>query len=1397
MNFRGFRHTVLASALLVFTASCTRVPESGLTAFDLNEKALSFLWNNLDSATQYAQFAFDASRKHSDEHAKAVNTLARIAFLKMDYTQAWDLYSSVPSITNNTLEIVASQIGLMRICQRTSDNVSFYEYRNSILLNLRALHEESSVLNDSQMERLLSLERSFRMESAQYWFELEQPAQAGREMSYVVADNLLRDDHDRFLTYTYMRGLGIGQQADGLDEQVSQRLRSLDNCLRSAVRYNNVRMQALSISAICSLLLEYGTYNVLSGVSDDMLSRLNASDVQPELLPTQLALKALQLSASYGGQYEIIESERLLASCYIQRGLYEEALGVLGKALDMLNDNFRLNSTGSDTYESLEHYRDDGVIVEGLWMAAMPHAVVPECMASLREQMSLAYSGLNDKAASDYNRTVYLEIQKTIRLDRRYEARTIMLERSNRRLTVMLYAVAGAIVLLILFLVLFHKRINAANRRYVEMMRKTVGLCENILRPVPADADIIEWLNSTVSPVLTDLTGAQSINIDENAEIQASWGGGRVSRDSHTVLNTVAPYLKAALRNAHELTGQEDRLKQAEKQHYLYRMHAVANKRENLARKTCCQVVAECLPYIDRMRSQIGHLEDMPADSLQFEQSLQYVRELAERINQYNDLLSQWIRIRQGVVNLNVESFRLQDLFDIVGHGSRSFGQKGVELEVNATDAVVRADRVLTLFMINTLADNARKFTPAGGKVTVDAVQGDDYVEIAVSDTGVGLSEEDVHNIRDSKVFAPDQIGKGEHQGKGSGFGLMNCKGIIEKYRKTDDLFGVCSFDVESTKGKGSRFSFRLPKGIRRALMILLVLCTGITARAQESGDMQDSLLVTAYNYANQTYLCNTESRFEDALMYADSAFDALNRDYLMNGGSQDMLLSVIDTLVPAETYWLEDGFATDYETVLWLRNEIAVSALALRDWNVYRYNDDAYLKLFKLYFGEWKIEEDCRELQRSNSNLYIAVTVFVLIFLFILLVRYVVHSRHWMKFRSDLQQALRVVDRISEVTAVTDLDRFDAEDVVSRLVDGIYLEMDHLTDMRTLMITLNDEGRMITKVHGDGPVDERLEDRVNACLVQGTEQNSADGLCRAIPLVLTLDSQERMIGAMGIRLEHEPDQTWQIIKGMITGYLATALYSCVIRFESGFRDIEQIQEESDRIRYEENRLHVSNLILDNSLSTLKHETVWYPNRIVQMVNDIEGTDVKERNVSQVKDMQELVDYYREIFGILSQYVISQTTYRLLHRDVFKVSELTDHIKTFADKLKSKSGYDFVFSAEAQDIMAAADRDMLEYLLECLVESGMKEGGDMNLEVNADGGFVRFALHRKCVVPEPEVLDVLFTPLMNKDNMEYVICRQIIREHDEAFGHPGCRINAEAEQDGMMIWFTVPGATMK
>ncbi|WP_048799749.1 sensor histidine kinase, partial [Segatella buccae] len=121
----------------------------------------------------------------------------------------------------------------------------------------------------------------------------------------------------------------------------------------------------------------------------------------------------------------------------------------------------------------------------------------------------------------------------------------------------------------------------------------------------------------------------------------------------------------------------------------------------------------------------------------------------------------------------------LQLLFNVVKKGKMSFLLKGITLKIDDTQAVVKADRTLTLFMVNTIADNARKFTGSGGEVHIYAQETDEYVEIRIEDTGKGMDGEQLSHIFDHTYTG------------GHGFGLLNCKGIIEKYKKISTLFKV------------------------------------------------------------------------------------------------------------------------------------------------------------------------------------------------------------------------------------------------------------------------------------------------------------------------------------------------------------------------------------------------------------------------------------------------------------------------------------------------------------------------------------------------------------------------------------------------------------------------------
>ena len=60
----------------------------------------------------------------------------------------------------------------------------------------------------------------------------------------------------------------------------------------------------------------------------------------------------------------------------------------------------------------------------------------------------------------------------------------------------------------------------------------------------------------------------------------------------------------------------------------------------------------------------------------------------------------------------------------------------------------------------------------------------------------------------------------------------------------------------------------------------------------------------------------------------------------------------------------------------------------------------------------------------------------------------------------------------------------------------------------------------------------------------------------------------------------------------LVVGYLVIIVYVFMNRVASTYRNIESVEEDERRAHHEENRLHVQNMVLDNCLSTLKHETI-------------------------------------------------------------------------------------------------------------------------------------------------------------------------------------------------------------
>jgi signal transduction histidine kinase len=126
--------------------------------------------------------------------------------------------------------------------------------------------------------------------------------------------------------------------------------------------------------------------------------------------------------------------------------------------------------------------------------------------------------------------------------------------------------------------------------------------------------------------------------------------------------------------------------------------------------------------------------------------------------------------------------------------------QVALELDVPADLPLILADARSMEELFTNLISNAIHYSPDGGRVTVSVASRGDYVEVLVSDTGIGIDPTEI-----TKIF--DKFYRVKHpktrQVIGTGLGLAIVKGIVESHRG--------SIEVESQPGVGTSFRVLLP----------------------------------------------------------------------------------------------------------------------------------------------------------------------------------------------------------------------------------------------------------------------------------------------------------------------------------------------------------------------------------------------------------------------------------------------------------------------------------------------------------------------------------------------------------------------------------------------------------
>ena len=196
-------------------------------------------------------------------------------------------------------------------------------------------------------------------------------------------------------------------------------------------------------------------------------------------------------------------------------------------------------------------------------------------------------------------------------------------------------------------------------------------------------------------------------------------------------------------------------------------------------------------------------LDDSPEARNEFLTTIvENCKRLTRLINDVLDLS----KIEAGRMPFKLEKLNFEELLNDTLSGIRpTIEGKGINLICENVGKGFRlwGDRDRIIQVLTNVISNAVKFTPEGGSITVSLSSGDGIGKVVITDTGQGISKEDIHKVFDR--FS--HLGSIDHHAEGTGLGMTICKSIIE--RLNGEIW------IESELGQGTTVFFTLPTADR------------------------------------------------------------------------------------------------------------------------------------------------------------------------------------------------------------------------------------------------------------------------------------------------------------------------------------------------------------------------------------------------------------------------------------------------------------------------------------------------------------------------------------------------------------------------------------------------------
>ena len=183
-------------------------------------------------------------------------------------------------------------------------------------------------------------------------------------------------------------------------------------------------------------------------------------------------------------------------------------------------------------------------------------------------------------------------------------------------------------------------------------------------------------------------------------------------------------------------------------------------------------------------------------------------QDFLNRVNNEIDGMTQMVlelielsRIETGTIKLKLEQVNLNSLArEVIQRFTPLAERKGITLSANLTENLppVTTDKARIQQVITNIIHNGIKFTPEGGTVTIRTAVNTNAVLFSVTDTGIGISQEDLPHVFE-RFFKADR----SRSSSGTGIGLAIAKHTINAHGG--------QIQVQSKEGKGSTFTFSLP----------------------------------------------------------------------------------------------------------------------------------------------------------------------------------------------------------------------------------------------------------------------------------------------------------------------------------------------------------------------------------------------------------------------------------------------------------------------------------------------------------------------------------------------------------------------------------------------------------